>query len=218
MQSFKNINLANNQLLIIPAPQYLGIVIYLDYLDIRNNHVKETSDVIPYLNVSDQLLLGGNPLSCDCAFMQLQLWYQNEPQNGQQVSSPDTGCFSNGTFISISDNFPVQCKFDNTSYSLRHTDSSGEKKDPVLSAETTPWTTKWSLPLTSTLSSAKKTGSKSTLLPDRGPCNTHKKERQLTLKLTYCVVVIVTLLFISWIVKNLIIVFRRFQRNSRAQR
>ncbi|PIK34473.1 hypothetical protein BSL78_28713 [Apostichopus japonicus] len=69
------IKLANNRLQSIPRPVRNATLMGLD---IRNNEISDATNITYFINVTDNLLLDGNPFSCDCSFNDVREWIQRD--------------------------------------------------------------------------------------------------------------------------------------------
>lgn len=207
LTSLREVTLAGNQLVTIPPPKHLGIDTKLELLNFQNNDFNTTCEILPYLNISVRLLLGGNPFICDCTFMTIRQWYQNKSNTDHHIQHDQTGCFWNESFISVTDEFPAHCEGSSVGNFSMQTESPDEKQYPNFSVAPTPWTSQEQVPFTST-------ETVDTILPplsteyDRcANLNNQKFERQQRIMSIYCVTVL-TLFFILWLVKTLVIHFK----------
>ncbi|XP_071854375.1 uncharacterized protein [Apostichopus japonicus] len=76
--SSETINLANNRLQSIPRPLSSEPLMGLQTLDIRNNEISDATNITYFMNVTDNLLLDGNPFRCDCSFNDVREWIQRD--------------------------------------------------------------------------------------------------------------------------------------------
>lgn len=206
LSSLREVTLAGNQLVTIPPPKHIGIGTKLQLLNFQNNNFNTTGEILPYLNISDQLLFDGNPFICDCAFMIIRQWYQNKPNTDHQIQHYQIGCFWNESFISIIDDFPVHCEGSSVGNFSMQTEFPGKKQYPTFSVVPTPWTSQAQLHFTS----IETVGTIIPRLPkEYVGCALidQKLEWWQRFLLIYCATIL-TLFFILWVVKNLVIHFK----------
>lgn len=206
LTSLKEIILAGNQLVTILPPKHLGINTKLELLNFQNNNFNTTGEILPYLKISDQLLFDGNPFICDCTFMTVRDWYQNKSNTDHHIQHDQIGCFWNESFISIIDDFPVHCEGSRVGNFSMQTESPDEKQYPTFSVVPTPWTSQVEVLFTSIETVG-------TIIPglpkEYVGCAliNQKLEWWQRVLLIYCATVL-TLFFILWVVKNLVIHFK----------
>ncbi|PIK41862.1 putative chondroadherin-like protein [Apostichopus japonicus] len=112
LTSLYSVDLSNNHLYSIPQPSGLGLLHGLQSIYLNENYFTMSNLIIPFLNTSDILILGGNPFLCDCTFIQVQTWFlgksKDDPTFLLQRSS--LGCWWDDRFIDIYGDLSETCQ------------------------------------------------------------------------------------------------------------
>lgn len=107
LSSLREVILSNNALVTLPSPQNLGIN-SIHRLYINNNVLSQSESILPYLLVtSDRLEIRNNPLTCDCAFISIQEWYNyRSAENSIEYS---VTCYLGDMKYYLDDTLPISC-------------------------------------------------------------------------------------------------------------
>lgn len=110
LTSLSEVIFSFNNLAAISTPANLCIGQKLTLLDLRNNAINDSDYILPYLSISVELRLDGNPFVCNCGFRLLQDWYRNKSVV-EYLDSP-LQCTFNGTLVHITSQLPVNCQIE----------------------------------------------------------------------------------------------------------
>lgn len=209
LESLREVKLSDNQLVTIPAPEPMGIQVNLELLDLRKNNLSKINEVVPYLMVSNQVRINGNPFGCNCSFTHLQerfLGMDDQLNNEEQsfVDQYQEGCFWNANLVSFKDYFIMECQVNDSSY-LSINDFYSTTQTTSFETNTNDVT----FPLKIPSSPTPLFDSRTVLLPRNASafenCTRHRKQEITSI---YCAIAL-TLFFLVWIAKTTFHFFSR---------
>ncbi|PIK41863.1 putative chondroadherin-like protein isoform X1 [Apostichopus japonicus] len=112
LTSLNSVDLSNNHLYSIPQPTDLGLLHGLQSIYLNENVFTISNLIIPFLNTSDILIIGGNPFLCDCTFIQVQTWFLGKSKDDQTflLRRSSLGCWWDDRFIDIYGDLSETCQ------------------------------------------------------------------------------------------------------------